>query len=53
MKRIIFIAIYIAGSFSLKAQWAIKANTLYTVSGSPINNAVVLINKGKIEILKI
>jgi len=49
MKRIIFIAIYIAGSFSLKAQWAIKANTLYTVSGSPINNAVVLINKGKIE----
>jgi imidazolonepropionase-like amidohydrolase len=49
MKRIIFIALYISASFTVAAQWAIKANTLYTVSGSAINNAVVLINKGKIE----
>jgi imidazolonepropionase-like amidohydrolase len=48
MKKI-FIAYFLLSSATLKAQVAIKAETIYTVSGSPIRNGVVLIKNGKIE----
>jgi len=50
MKRNIILAILISLSpFFIQAQIAIKAETIYTVSGSPIRNGVVLVSKGKIE----
>lgn len=49
MKKI-FILVTCAASFTLaKAQVAIKAEMMYTVSGNPIQNGVVLIKNGKIE----
>ena len=49
MKKI-FILVICAASFALaKAQVAIKGETVYTVSGNPIQNGVVLIKNGKIE----
>ncbi len=48
MKKII-LSIFILSATAVKAQLAIKAETIYTVSGSPIRNGVVLIKNGKIE----
>lgn len=48
MKKLI-IAFFIFSSATGKAQVAIKAETVYTVSGSPIRNGVVLVKNGKIE----
>lgn len=48
MKKLI-IAIVLLSATTVKAQVAIKAETIYTVSGSPIRNGVVLIKNGKIE----
>ncbi len=49
MKKI-FILVICAASFAMaKAQVAIKGETVYTVSGNPIQNGVVLIKNGKIE----
>ena len=48
MKKL-FIAIVLLTSATGKAQVAIKAETVYTVSGSPIRNGVVLVKNGKIE----
>jgi imidazolonepropionase-like amidohydrolase len=48
MKKLI-IAILILSAAAGQAQVAIKAETVYTVSGAPIRNGVVLIKKGKIE----
>jgi imidazolonepropionase-like amidohydrolase len=45
----IFTAILFLSSATLQAQVAIKAETVYTVSGSPIRNGVVLVKNGKIE----
>ncbi|RZM21144.1 MAG: amidohydrolase [Pedobacter sp.] len=39
----------LSGLTFAKAQVAIKAEMVYTVSGAPIQNGVILINKGKIE----
>ena len=49
MKKFIIIFILLFGSVTLKAQIAIKAETIYTVSGSPIRNGIVLVKDGKIE----
>ena len=50
MKKIFFhLTLFIAIPFFSKAQIAIKAETIYTVSGTPIRNGVVLIKNGKIE----
>jgi len=49
MKKFIPIIILLFGSAALKAQIAIKAETIYTVSGSPIRNGIVLVKDGKIE----
>ncbi len=48
MKKLIT-AIFIFSSIAGKAQVAIKGETVYTVSGTPIRNGVVLIKNGKIE----
>lgn len=48
MKKL-FIAIVLLAPATGKAQIAIKAEMLYTVSGSPIRNGVVLVKNGKIE----
>jgi len=48
MKKII-LSIFLLSATAVKAQLAIKAETIYTVSGSPIRNGVVLIKNGKIE----
>jgi len=48
MKKLIAVFILFAGSATLKAQIAIKAETIYTVSGSPIRNGIVLVKDGKI-----
>jgi imidazolonepropionase-like amidohydrolase len=48
MKKLI-IAILILSAAAGQAQVAIKAETVYTVSGTPIRNGVVLIKNGKIE----
>jgi len=50
MKKIttlLFICFFIA--MDLSAQIAIKANIIYTISSSPINDGVILIEKGKIK----
>ncbi|MBC7758231.1 MAG: amidohydrolase, partial [Phormidesmis sp. FL-bin-119] len=49
MKKLIVVFILLTGSATLKAQIAIKAETIYTVSGSPIRNGIVLVKDGKIE----
>ena len=49
MKKLIAVFILLTGSATLKAQIAIKAETIYTVSGSPIRNGIVLVKDGKIE----
>ena len=36
-------------SFTVNAQIAVKAETIWTMAGEPITNGVVLINNGKIE----
>jgi imidazolonepropionase-like amidohydrolase len=48
MKKLI-IAFFIFSAAQGKAQVAIKAETIYTVSGSPIRNGIVLVKNGKIE----
>ncbi|WP_411275538.1 amidohydrolase family protein [Daejeonella sp.] len=49
MKKIITIIVLLFGSATLQGQIAIKAETIYTVSGSPIKNGIVLVKDGKIE----
>ena len=49
MKKLIAVFILLTGSATLKAQIAIKAETIYTVSGSSIKNGIVLVKDGKIE----
>lgn len=49
MKKTITICILLLGSLTLRGQIAIKAETIYTVSGSPIKNGIVLVKDGKIE----
>lgn len=49
MKKIIIALIFFAAFSAAKAQVAIKAETIHTVSGTPIKNGVVLIKNGKIE----
>ena len=44
------LALFLAGSFATAAaQTAVIGETVYTVSGAPLKNAVVLIRDGKIE----
>lgn len=40
---------FLFAPFIVSAQTAIKAETIYTVSGAPIKNGVVLVKDGKIE----
>lgn len=50
MKKIttlLFICFFIA--MDLSAQIAIKANIIYTISSTPINDGIILIEKGKIK----
>ena len=49
MNKIFFAICLLSFAFAAQAQIAIKAETLYTVSGSPIRDAVVLVKNGKIE----
>jgi len=49
MKKIITAVIVTQFAFAATAQIAIKADLLYTVSGSPIREGVVLVKNGKIE----
>lgn len=49
MKKIIIALIFLSAFTETKAQVAIKAETIYTVSGTPIKNGVVLVKNGKIE----
>lgn len=49
MKKFIPLFIFLFITTVAKAQIAIKAETIYTVSGSPITNGVVLVKDGKIE----
>lgn len=49
MKNIILPLLFLFVFSTVKAQVAIKAETIYTVSGRPINNGVVLVKNGKIE----
>ncbi|MHB1177805.1 MAG: amidohydrolase family protein [Daejeonella sp.] len=49
MKKFIPIFIFLFITTTVQAQIAIKAETVYTVSGSPIRNGVVLVKDGKIE----
>ncbi|MEO8769718.1 MAG: amidohydrolase family protein [Ferruginibacter sp.] len=50
MKKIIFhIIAFVAAPFFSQAQIAIKAETIYTISGTAVRNGVVLIKNGKIE----
>jgi imidazolonepropionase-like amidohydrolase len=50
MKKIfVYINLFITTPFSLAAQLAIKADIVYTVSGTPIRNGVILVKNGKIE----
>ncbi|MEX1202333.1 MAG: amidohydrolase family protein [Ferruginibacter sp.] len=49
MKKIIITIIAAQFIFAANAQIAIKADLLYTVSGSPLREAVVLVKNGKIE----
>lgn len=49
MKKLLTIFTFLLGSAALHAQIAIKAETIYTVSGSPVKNGIVLVQDGKIE----
>ncbi|MBC7937403.1 MAG: amidohydrolase family protein [Rhizobacter sp.] len=49
MKKIVTTLTFLSALFFTKAQVAIKGEIVYTVSGSPVQNGVVLINNGKIE----
>jgi imidazolonepropionase-like amidohydrolase len=50
MKTLIIILTIVAFSFNnLISQVAVKGDTIYTMSGNPIHNGVVLIKDGKIE----
>ena len=49
MNKIFFAICLLSFAFAAQAQIAIKAETLYTVSGNPIRNGVVLVKNGKIE----
>jgi len=49
MKKIFFCSLLFAATTALRAQIAVKAEKLYTVSGEAISNGVVLIKDGKIE----
>ena len=49
MNKIFFAICLLSFAFAAQAQIAIKAETLYTVSGSPIRDGVVLVKNGKIE----
>lgn len=49
MKKLLTIFTFLLGSAALHAQIAIKAETIYTVSGSPVKNGIVLVKDGKIE----
>ncbi len=48
-KSTIFIFLLLAYPLFTQAQYAVKAEILYTVSGTPIRDAVVLISNGKIQ----
>ncbi|HRF27951.1 MAG TPA: hypothetical protein PKW54_11445, partial [Ferruginibacter sp.] len=49
IKHIISASVTLLISIPALAQTAIRAEMLYPVSGSPIRDAVVLVQKGKIE----
>ncbi|MBK7558337.1 MAG: amidohydrolase family protein [Chitinophagaceae bacterium] len=49
MKKICILFLLLPATQGIKAQTAIKAEMIYTVSGSPIRNGVVLVKNGKIE----
>jgi len=49
MKKIFILFLLLPFGFVAKAQIAIKAEIIYTVSGAPIRNGVVLVKNGKIE----
>lgn len=49
MKQFIIALVFFSAFSIAKAQVAIKAETIHTVSGTPIKNGVVLIKNGKIE----
>ena len=49
MNKLIITLLIFCAFGATKAQIAIKAETIYTVSGTPIKNGVVLIKNGKIE----
>jgi imidazolonepropionase-like amidohydrolase len=49
MKKIFAFFLLVSAAFGLRAQIAVKAEKVYTVSGEVINNGVVLIKDGKIE----
>lgn len=49
MKKIFILIAFLSPLAFVKAQVAIKGETVYTVSGSPIQNGVILIKNGKIE----
>lgn len=49
MKKIFLYGLLSSVLLVTKAQVAIKGETVYTVSGSPIQNGVVLVKNGKIE----
>ncbi|HXJ98053.1 MAG TPA: amidohydrolase family protein [Gelidibacter sp.] len=49
MNKFIITLLMLSASCLVKAQIAIKAETIHTVSGKPIKNGVVLVKNGKIE----
>lgn len=49
MRKILILVSFLSASAFAKAQVAIKGETVYTVSGSPIQNGVILVKNGKIE----
>ena len=49
MKNIILAITFLISIAEINAQVAIKAETIYTVSGQPITNGIVLVKNGKIE----
>jgi imidazolonepropionase-like amidohydrolase len=50
MKKIVlYLSVCITAPFFAEAQSAIKAETIYTVSGTPIRDGVILVKDGKIE----
>ena len=49
MKKILITLPFLAALLCAEAQVAIKGETVYTVSGSPLKNGVILIKNGRIE----